>query len=39
MEDILKIVTINHNNEDGEIVERGLDKTFSLQNLLYKYFN
>ena len=33
MEVILRIVTINHNNEDGEIFERGLDKKIYLQNL------
>ena len=30
MEEILKIVTINHNNEDYEIVERGLYQFSSL---------
>ena len=30
MEDILKIVKINQNNEDNEIVEIGLDHLFFL---------
>ena len=30
MEEILKIVTINHNNEDGGIVERVLEQQFFL---------
>ena len=33
MEDILKIVTINNNNEGNETVEIGLNKCFSLHNL------